>query len=64
MLQRPGTITTGETFPSSLVTGFSNTARPDALRRSPALPGPKTTASWVLSDPVMWTSSTAGWFTR
>ena len=60
----PGTTTTGLIAPSSLVTGLSCTGRLAALLAAPSSPTPNTTASWVLSDAVMWIVSTCGWSVR
>ena len=54
----PGTTITGLTLPSSLVMRLASSGRRSALRRAPSSPGPKTIASWVRSEPVMWISST------
>ena len=45
MDHRPGTTITGDTLPSSAVTGLSSTGSSASLRRAPSAPGPKTTAS-------------------
>ena len=58
--QSPGTTITGLIAPSSLVTGLSCTGVLAALLAAPSSPTPKTTASWVLSDAVMWIVSTCG----
>ncbi len=63
-LQEPGTIITGLTLPSSPVKRFVFNGLCSAFRFWPSDPGPKTIASYVLSDPVMWSSSTAGWLQR
>ena len=64
-LQPPGTTTTGVTLPSSLVTGFWRSGAPRAIRSARSGPGgPHTMRSWVRFEPVMCTSSTAGWLAR
>jgi hypothetical protein len=50
----------GETPPSSLVIGFVSFGVPEALAASSSSPVPQTTASWVLSLPVMWTAVIPG----
>jgi hypothetical protein len=59
--QSPGTTSTGETQPSSEVISLSRSGWPRAWRAARSGPGgPHTMRSWVLSEPVMWISSTAG----
>ena len=55
---------TGDTPPSSLVTGLSSDGAPAALRAAPSGPLPKTIASWVAALPVRWTWWTPAWRTR
>ena len=64
LLHGPGTMMIGLTLPSSLVMRFLLRGFFSALRFAPSAPTPKTIASWVLSEPVMWISSIAGCWQR
>src|SRR5207245_11348310 len=63
-LHGPGTTMIGLTLPSSLVMRLRLIGERLALLRLPSAPTPKTIASCVLSDPVMWISSTRSWLQR
>src|SRR5260221_436453 len=54
VLQGPGTTITGLTLPNSPVICLFNSGVLASLRTAPSAPVPKTIASKVLSDPVIW----------
>ncbi len=63
-LQRPGTTMIGVRFPSSALNGLPTRGSSRRLRSAASGPVPNTMASYVRSEPVMWSVSTPGWLDR